>query len=384
MTDTNWLSTIRRDFHSHPELSFQETRTTDRILEILGELNIPAQGFDSSPGAVGLVRGSDAGPCLGLRADIDALPVTERNDVPYRSKTPGVMHACGHDAHTAIMLGVAKRLSRDMAAPDFKGSVKLIFQPAEEREFGAKTLIDQGVLENPHVDRILAGHMGPGLDVGQIGIFKTRGYAAADYFQITIEGRGGHGGRPHQTRDPLVVGAYLVTAIQTIVSRNLNPVDSGVVSVGQFSAGQTRNVIPQTARLEGTIRTHSDASRDLIHKRLNDLVRGIELSFGVRGSLDIIPDTPGCNNDETVSTFLYEIAADFLGEENVSWLTPTMGAEDFAFFTRARPGAIARIGCRNQDAGINYPLHSPYFDIDEKALDIGVEFFYRAVKAYLG
>jgi len=382
MIDTDWLSTIRRDFHSHPELSFQETRTTARILEILGELNIPAQGFAQTPGAVGLVRGSDTGPCLGLRADIDALPVNERNDVPYRSKTPGVMHACGHDAHAAIMLGVARCLSRE--TPDFKGNVKFIFQPAEEREFGAKTLIEQGVLENPHVDRILAGHMGPGLDVGQIGIFKTRGYAAADYFQMTIEGRGGHGGRPHQTRDPLVAGAYFVTGLQTIVSRSLNPVDSGVVSVGQFAAGQTRNVIPQTARLEGTIRTHSDASRDLIFKRLNELARGTELSFGVQCNLDIIPDTPGCNNDETVSTFLYEIAADLLGKDKVTWLEPTMGAEDFAFFTQARPSAIARIGCRNIDAGIASPLHSPYFDIDERALDIGVEFFYRAVKAYLG
>ncbi len=384
MIDTDWLSAVRRDFHSHPELSFQETRTTARILEILGELDIPAQGFGEIPGAVGLLKGSGRGPCLALRADIDALPVTERNDVPYRSQTPGVMHACGHDAHTAIMLGVAKCLSDEMAVPDFNGTVKLIFQPAEEREFGAKTLIEQGVLENPRVDRILAGHMGPGLDVGQIGIFKTRGYAAADYFHITIEGRGGHGGRPHQTRDPLVAGAHLVTALQTIVSRNLNPVDSGVVSVGRFDAGKTRNVIPQTARLEGTIRTHSETSRDVILKRLDELVKGTELSFGVHCRLEIIPDTPGCNNDETVSTFLYDIAADLLGKDNVSWLTPTMGAEDFAFFTQARPGAIARIGCRNKETGITFPLHSPYFDIDERALDIGVQFFYRATKAYLG
>ena len=376
-----WLSKVRRDLHSHPELSFQETRTTSYVMDILQALGIKAFRLPKSPGAVAVVEGEGPGPCLGLRADMDALPVNEENQVDYRSKNPGVMHACGHDANTAIMLGVARQLSQ--RANSFNGTVKFIFQPAEEKEFGAKKVIAQGVLEDPRVDRILAGHMTPELDVGQVGIFRTKGYAAADLFQVHIEGEGGHGGRPHQTRDPLVAGAYLVTAVQSIVSRSLNPVDSGVISVGRFQAGTTGNVIPKSATLEGTIRSHSDATRELIFTRLKELVQGTERAFGVSCELKIIPETPGCNNDEEVSAFLYDIATDLVGEDQVFWLAPTMGAEDFAYFTRERPGAIVRFGCRNKERGIDFPLHSPNFDIDEKALDIGVELFWRALKAYL-
>ena len=378
-----WLSDVRRDFHAHPELSFEETRTTDRICTLLADMGIEPRRLPESPGATALVRGRTPGPCLGLRADIDALPVRESNEVPYKSKAAGKMHACGHDANTAIMLGVARALARDTAGRDLKGSVKFIFQPAEERFHGARAAISQGVLESPRVDRILAGHMAPDLDVGTIGIFKNKGYAAADLFSLSVKGRGGHGGRPHETRDPLTAGAYFVTSLQTLVARNMNPVDPAVVSLGKFHSGDVGNVIPETAVLEGTIRTHSASARNLIIKRLSELATGVETLFDVNCRLDIEPETPCCTNDEQVSSFLYDIGSGLLGEKNVKWLPPTMGSEDFAFFTNERPGAIVRLGCRNKSRSITAPLHSPYFDIDETVLDVGVRLFYRALKAYL-
>ncbi len=382
-TRQEWLSEVRRDFHAHPELSFEETRTTERICTLLTDMGLQADRLPESPGATALIKGEGHGPCLGLRADIDALPIRESNEVPYKSKQANMMHACGHDANIAIMLGVARTLAQNKNDQYFNGSVKFIFQPAEERSHGARTTISQGVLENPRVDRILAGHMAPDLDVGTIGIFKNKGYAAADLFFLTITGRGGHGGRPHETRDPLTAGAYFVTTLQTLVARNMDPVDPAVVSLGKFHSGDVGNVIPETAVLEGTIRTHTTSARNLIIKRLSELARGIETLFEVKCRLDIETETPCCTNDEQVSSFLYDIGSDLLGKDRVQWLPPTMGSEDFAFFTRERPGAIVRFGCRNTARNIVAPLHSPYFDIDESVLDIGVQLFHRALTAYL-
>ena len=378
-----WITDIRRDLHAHPELSFREHRTTDRIVGILNDLGIETRRLPESPGAVALIEGQTSGPCLGFRADIDALPIQEANTSSYRSCVPNAMHACGHDANTAIMLGVAKTLAQSAGHTKLPGRVKFIFQPAEEREAGAETTIAQGVLEAPRVDRILAGHMAPDLDVGTIGIFKDKGYAAADLFSLEITGRGGHGGRPHETRDPLAAGAYFVTALQTLVGRNTDPVDPAVVSVGKFRAGDTGNVIPETAFLEGTIRTHSDASRDLILKRMTEMTTGLEATFDVICRLNITPETPACRNHTSVSHDLFELAGELLGKDKVTWLPPTMGSEDFAFFTLARPGAIVRLGCRNAAKGITAPLHSPYFDIDEAVLEIGVQLFYRAALDFL-
>jgi len=378
------LSALRRQIHAHPELSFEEKETTNLVCHTLNGAGIKTQRLPGSPGAVALVQGRSPGPCLGLRADMDALPIQEENNVAYASVYPKKMHACGHDANTTIMLGVAQTLVKTNPGHDFKGSAKFIFQPAEEREYGAKSLIEQGVLENPRVDRVIAGHMAPDLDTGTIGIFEEKGYAAADLFSMTIEGRGGHGGRPHETRDALSAGAYFITALQTLVSRNMDPVDPAVISVGKFRSGDVGNVIPETAVMEGTIRTHSLPARDMIIRRLNELSAGIETGFDVRCRIEIFPETPGCTNDPQVSRFLYDIAADLLGKDRVRWLPPTMGAEDFAYFTRERPGAIVRLGCRNKARGITAPLHSPYFDIDEEVLDIGVQFFYRALSKYLG
>lgn len=380
---SQWLSRVRRDFHMNPELSNQEFRTTRRICEILEASDIPVDTFPDSPGAVALIQGGRPGPCLALRADIDALPIRELNPVPYRSQSENRMHACGHDANTAIMLGVARILMDQGISRELRGSVKFLFQPAEERINGAREMIRRGVLENPRVERVLAGHMAPDLDVGCVGIFRHQGYAAADRFRLTITGRGGHGGRPHETTDPIVCGAQFVTAVQTIVARNTNPTDPAVISVGKFLSGDVGNVIPETASLEGTIRTLSSANRDLVMARMTEMVRGLETAFNVRCRFERIDETPACNCDEAVSAFMHDCATRTLGPDRVSWIPPTMGSEDFAFFTRERPASIIRLGCRNRDKEITAPLHSPYFDIDEGVLDIGVRVFADAVRTYL-
>ena len=218
-----WLSDIRRDFHMHPEISHQEKRTTQRIADILKEYDCEVQLFDDMTGAVGIIRGAQDGPTIGLRADIDALPIQELNDIPYKSQNPGAMHACGHDAHATIMLGVARNIMTSGLQSKLKGNVKFFFQPAEERIAGAKAMIERGVLENPRVDRVIAGHMAPDLQVGTVGVFKGLGYASADMFELNITGRGTHGARPEDGNDPIVAGAHFVTTIQSIVAAISNP-----------------------------------------------------------------------------------------------------------------------------------------------------------------
>lgn len=380
---SGWLSGVRRDFHMHPELSNQEFRTTEKIFSILKELGIQFQTLHESTGAVALIKGGLPGPTIGLRADIDALPIKELNSVPYCSCVDNMMHACGHDANTAIMLGVAKIISEKKIYKNLKGNIKFLFQPAEEKINGADRMIAQGVLENPEVDRVIAGHMAPDLDVGTIGVFKRYGYAAADRFKLTISGKGGHAGRPHETIDPIVCGAHFMTAIQTIVSRNVNPIESAVISVGKFQAGSVGNVIPEKAFLEGTVRTHSDHIRDMVLDRLNIIIEGIQKQFNVRCDFEMVFETPSCNCDREVNDFMFQNASKVLGSENVKWIPPTMGSEDFAFFTKKKPSSIIRLGCRNREKNIISPLHSPYFDIDEKVLDNGVKVFCQAVISYL-
>ena len=318
---SEWLSGIRRDFHMHPELSNQEYRTTEKICSILSEFGIQYQTLPGSTGAVALIKGRIPGPTIGLRADIDALPIKELNSVPYRSCVDNMMHACGHDANTAIMLGVARTIVEKKLFEDLKGNIKFLFQPAEEKINGAEKMIDQGVLENPEVDRVIAGHMAPDLKVGSVGVFKRYGYAAADRFKLTISGKGGHAGRPHETIDPIVCGAHFITTIQTIVSWNVNPIESAVISVGKFQAGDVGNVIPETAFLEGTVRTHSDHIRDMIFVRLNMIIEGMEKQFNVKCKFENIFETPSCNCDRQVSEFMFRNASKVLGNKNVRWIT---------------------------------------------------------------
>ena len=378
-----WLVEVRRDIHRHPEISHQEQRTTEKIKGILGELGMEVHGFPEMTGAVGLIKGA-AGPgkTVALRADIDALPIQELNEVPYRSKKDGAMHACGHDANTTIMLGVAKRIVESGMASKMRGHVKFLFQPAEERGAGAKALIARGALENPRVDRVVACHMSPDLPVGKMGVFRSQGYAASDRFYIQIKGRGAHGGRPEESIDPIVAGCYFVTGLQSIVGRNIKPTEAAVITVGKFVAGDVANVIPETARLEGTIRTLSGSVRKQVLQRLREALKGLEKSYRVKCDLELHEGVPSCVNDEEVAAFLYDISARVLGPKKVSYLPPIMGAEDFAYYALERPSAIIRLGCSNKKKGIVHPLHSPYFDLDEAVLEIGVSIFTEAVRAF--
>ena len=378
-----WLSETRRDFHVHPEISHQETRTTAKIVEVLNEFNCEVQLFDDMTGAVGIIRGAQDGPTIGLRADIDALPIQELNDIPYKSQNPGAMHACGHDAHATIMLGVARNIMTSGLQSKLKGTVKIFFQPAEERIAGAKAMIERGVLENPRVDRVIAGHMAPDLPVGTVGVFRGLGYASADRFELNITGQGTHGARPEEGNDPIVAGAHFVTTIQSIVARNIKPTDAAVVTVGKFTSGDISNVIPETAQLEGSIRALSAGVRQKVIDRLHEIAAGLGQTFNVDSQLIIHEGVPPLENDIEVAEFLYQISQEVLGKENVSYMSPIMGSEDFSYFTLERPSAIMRLGCSNSEKGLARSLHSPYFDIDEQVLEVGVAIFTEAVARFL-
>ena len=367
----------------HPEISHQEKRTTNRIAEILKEFECEVQLFDDLTGAVGIIRGVENGATIGLRADIDALPIQELNDIPYKSQNPGAMHACGHDAHTTIMLGVAKNIIDSGLQAKLKGNVKFFFQPAEERVAGAKAMIKRGVLENPRVDRVIAGHMAPDLQVGTVGVIRGLAYASADMFELKITGRGTHGARPEDGNDPIVAGAHFVTTIQSIVSRNIKPTDPAVVTIGKFSSGDVSNVIPESAHLQGSIRALSSDVRQKTIERLEEIAAGLGTTFGVDSQFILHEGVPPLENDIEVADSLYAISKDVLGEDNVSYMPPVMGSEDFSYFTEERPSAIMRLGCANREEDLKRTLHSPYFDIDEEVLEIGVSIFTEAVVRYL-
>jgi len=379
---SDWLIKIRRQFHQNPELSFKEHATTAAIETILKQLNVDVQTFDNVTGAVGVLNGAKDGPTIGLRADIDALPIQELNNVSYKSKNPGVMHACGHDAHTAILLGTAKKIAASGLMSRVKGNVKLFFQPAEELGSGAKALIDRGALENPYVDRVIAVHVAPELPVGQMGVFRGKGMASANRFELVVTGKGAHGAKPEEGADPIVAASDFVMAIQSIVSRNISPREPAVVTIGKFKSGSAANIIPHTAYIEGSIRALTEDVRRLLTKRLQEIATGIAQTYQVTCDFTMFEGIPCLHNDKQVAEELYQVSETVLGRENVKIMEPVMGSEDFALFTNARPGAMFRLGCSNPDKGLVNGLHSPHFDLDERALEIGVEIFYAAVQRF--
>lgn len=378
-----WLIKIRRDLHRYPEISFSEQRSSVKVADILHDLDVKVSRFTDITGVLGFVQGAASGPTMALRADIDALPICELKESSYKSVNEGIMHACGHDANTAIMLGVAKKIADNQLFSRMQGNVKFLFQPAEEVGTGAKAMIERGVLRNPTVDRVIAGHMSPVLKVGEVGIFRNLGYASTDRFELKITGQGAHAARPDEGNDPIIAGACLVNQLQTIVSRNLQPSAAGVVTVAKFQAGEVANAIPESCSLEGSIRALTATTREQIIKRFRELVAGLEMSFAVTCDLQIHQLLPVGINDTDVAEFLFEVTREVLGDAGVSFIDPIMGSEDFSFFAQACPSAIIRLGCANSQKGITAPLHSPYFDIDEDVLTIGSEIFYRAVEKYL-
>ncbi len=374
----------RRDFHENPELSFQEERTAGIVADRLRSLGVEdirtgIAGF----GVTGLIRGGKGdGKVVLLRADMDALPIDEQTGAEYASKTAGVMHACGHDAHTAILMATARILME--RRDEFAGTVKVLFQPAEEMPpGGAKPMIDAGVLQDPSVDAVFGLHMNQDGPVGTIDITPGPAMAAADRFTIAIQGKGGHGAQPQDCVDPIVVGAQIVTALQTLVAREVNPIHSAVVSVCAFLSGNAFNVIPDTAELRGTVRTFTPEDRDLLERRIGELASGIGAAMGATVKADYVRGYPATVNDPAMTELVRDAAAEVVGPENVIERPPIMGAEDFAYFLQERPGCFFFIGSSNEERGLVWGHHHPKFDIDEASLAIGVESMVRTTLRYL-
>ena len=357
---------LRRYLHENPELSGGETETARRVAEILTACGIGHEtGVGGTYGVVAtIVGGAGPGPTFALRGDMDALPIQEENDVPYRSRVPGVMHACGHDGHTANLMGAARVLHamRD----SLKGTIKLIFQPAEETVRGADAIVAAGVIDD--VDAILMLHGWPDLPAGKIGVRNGPVMASADSFTLRIDGKGGHGAYPHKTIDPVVVGAQIVTALQTVVSREVSPLQPAVVSVTMFHAGTARNVIPERAELAGTVRALDPALRKELPTRIERVIRGVCDAMQCTYHFDYDFGTPVTVNDPGVTDLVRRVGRDLLGAENVVELPePTMGAEDFAFYVERIPGAMFRLG-----VGCPYLLHTPKYDFGDAPLETGM------------
>jgi amidohydrolase len=378
----------RRDFHRNPELAYDEGRTSGVIASRLSEYGYDVKEGVGRTGVTGLLRGtksSGAGPSRTLlyRADMDGLPIQEENEVEYRSQHSGVMHACGHDAHVAIGLAVARRISA--ARDQINGNLKLVFQPAEERGSGAVAMIEDGVLDNPAVDAAIGLHVWNNLPSGQAGIYAGPMMAAADEFELVIQGRGGHGAMPQQTVDAIVVASQIVVALQTIVSRNISPLDSAVVTVGKFVAGTAFNIIADTAILTGTVRSFSQETYRAIPEIVERVVRGVTEALGASYELKYERHTPPLVNDQEMCDLVAECAAEVVGQARVTQdrSVPTMGSEDMSYFLERVPGCYFFLGTRNEERGFVHPHHSPKFDIDESALPAGVEIMTRAVLRYL-
>ena len=377
----------RRHFHEHPELGFHEFETAKIVAERLAALGVEEiKTGIAVTGVTGLIRGTKAGAnadkVVLLRADMDALPIDEENDVDYKSQVPHKMHACGHDAHTAMLLGVARILMgmRDQ----FSGTVKVLFQPAEEGGGGARVMIEQGVLENPKVDYAFGMHMEQGSPLGTISVRPGPAMAAADRFTITLRGRGGHGASPQETIDPIAVGAQIISALQTIVSREVDPIEPAVVTVGALHAGDAANVIPDTAELRGTLRSFNPEVREQLKTRVGEVARGVAEAMRAQADYVFSPGYPSTVNDPAMAELVREVATGVVGEENVILQALKMGAEDFSYFLEKVPGAFWFVGSRNAEKGLVWGHHHPRFDIDEESMIYGMNVMVNVVLRLLG
>jgi amidohydrolase len=383
--DVEQLILDRRTFHKHPELGYNEQLTARAVAERLNQYGYEVKTGVGGTGVVGLLGKSNGsqGRTLLYRADMDALPVQEENDTDYRSQNDGVMHACGHDAHVAIGLAVAKQLIAERDS--LPGNVKFAFQPAEEGGNGAVAMIDDGVLEDPQVTAAVGLHVWNNMPVGTAGIYAGPMMATVDEFELVVKGRGGHGALPHQTVDAIVCGSQIVTALQSIVSRNVAPLDSAVVTVGKFIAGTAFNVISDTATLRGTVRTFNNDTHAAIPEMVERVIRGVTEAMGATYDLSYKRHTPPLVNDQAMCDLVFECAAEVLGRDNIvtDESVRTMGGEDMSYFLERVPGCYFFLGTRNDARGFVHPHHSARFDIDESALALGVEIMTRVARRYL-
>jgi len=370
----------RRDFHRHPELGFKETRTAGIVARHLNDLGMEVQTGVGQTGVVGLLQGEQPGPSVLLRFDMDALPITEENDVEYASGQPGVMHACGHDGHTAMGLAVARIMSAYQER--MQGTLKFLFQPAEEGLGGALAVMADGVLEDPRPDVALAMHLWNPEPLGKARVVAGPCMASSSVFSLTVQGKGGHGAAPHLAVDPILAAAHTIAALQSIVSRNVNPQDSVVVSIGQIEAGTTFNVIPDRAHLKGTVRSYDNDLHRLIYRRILEMARNMATAFSCEATMETVAIVPAVNNAPEPAAVVHQAAAHVLGEENIVDHR-TMASEDMGFILEEVPGCYFFIGSGNEEAGFVHPHHHPRFDFDERAMVNGVATMARAAAHYV-
>jgi hippurate hydrolase len=386
LADAASIATLRRDIHAHPELCFQEDRTSDLIAKALTDWGIPVHRGLGKTGVVGIVKHGSSSRAVGLRADIDALPMTEHNRFAHASQHPGKMHACGHDGHTAMLLAAAKHLSRHR---DFDGTVYLVFQPAEEGGGGAREMIKDGLFDKFPMEAIFGAHNWPGMAVGQFAVKTGPCFASSNEFRITIRGKGSHAALPHNGVDPVPVACQMVQAFQTIISRNKRPIDAGVISVTMIHAGEATNVVPDSCVLEGTVRTFTLEVLDMIEARMKAVAEHTCAAFGASCEFVFHRNYPPTINHDAETAFFRRVAAAVAGADNVLEFEPTMGAEDFSYFLQARPGCYFLIG--NGDGSHRAGghgmgpcmLHNPSYDFNDDLIPLGGTLWVQLAQAWL-
>jgi amidohydrolase len=388
LADAASIAAMRRDIHAHPELCFEEKRTSDLIARALTDWGIPVHRGLGTTGVVGIVKGAGGTStrAVGLRADIDALPMTEHNRFAHASTHAGKMHACGHDGHTAMLLGAARHLSQQR---DFDGTVYLVFQPAEEGGGGAREMMKDGLFEKFPMEAIFGAHNWPGMRVGQFAVKPGPCFASSNEFKVTIRGKGSHAALPHNGIDPVPVACQMVQAFQTIITRNKRPIDAGVISVTMIHAGEATNVVPDTCVIEGTVRTFTLEVLDLIEQRMKDIAQHTCAAFGARCEFAFHRNYPPTINHDAETAFFRRVAADVAGADNVLDFEPTMGAEDFSYFLQAKPGCYFLIG--NGDGAHRSlghgegpcMLHNPSYDFNDDLIPLGATMWVRLTQAWL-
>ena len=386
LADVAAIQAIRRDIHAHPELCFQEERTADVIAKALTEWGIPIHRGLGKTGVVGIVKNGTSSRAVGLRADIDALPMTEHNTFAHASQHPGKMHACGHDGHTAMLLAAAKHLSQHR---NFDGTVYLIFQPAEEGGGGAKVMIEDGIFDKFPMEAVFGAHNWPGMPVGSFGVNPGAMMASGNHFSVTIRGKGSHAALPHLGIDPVPIAAQLINGFQTIITRNRRPLEPGVISVTMLKAGEALNVVPDFCTLSGTVRTFSYELLDLIERRMREMSEHTCAAFGATCEFEFKRYYPPTINHPAETEFVRQVLSDVVGAANVQAFEPTMGSEDFSFFLQAKPGCYFVIGNgdgEHREGGHGLGpcmLHNPSYDFNDDLIPLGATAWVRIAEQWL-
>ncbi len=386
LADAASIARMRRDIHAHPELCFQEQRTSDLIAKALTEWGIPVHRGMGKTGVVGIVKGGSSKRAIGLRADIDALPMTEINRFAHASTHAGKMHACGHDGHTAMLLAAAKHLSQHR---NFDGTVYLVFQPAEEGGGGAREMMKDGLFEQFPMEAIFGAHNWPGMGVGQFALRDGPVFASSNEFKITVKGKGAHGAMPHNGIDPVPAACQMVQAFQTIISRNKRPIDTGVISVTMIHTGEATNVIPESCVMEGTVRTFTTEVLDLIERRMKTIAEATAAAFECSAEFEFVRNYPPTINHKAETEFARALLADVVGADNVHDFEPTMGAEDFSYYLQGKPGCYFLIGngdgAHRQGGHGMGPcmLHNPSYDFNDDLIPLGATVWVRLAEKWL-